>query len=171
MTQKVTIFKNIKETIAPYHVDIDVILNRIKDGSDSKALVQQIRKQKKKAERNEIKKKLPAICFSGIFNKRTDTSIVQHSGFICLDFDGYPNFKTLMQDKESLSNNKYVYAVFISPSGNGLKVLIKIPADAENHTKYFNSLEKYFNSEYFDKTCKNISRVCYESYDPNNFHQ
>ena len=166
MTQKVTIFKNIKETIAPYHVDIDVILNRIKDGSDSKALVQQIRKQKKKAERNEIKKKLPAICFSGIFNKRTDTSIVQHSGFICLDFDGYPNFKTLMQDKESLSNNKYVYAVFISPSGNGLKVLIKIPADAENHTKYFNSLEKYFNSEYFDKTCKNISRVCYESYDP-----
>ena len=108
MTQKVTIFKNIKETIAPYHVDIDVILNRIKDGSDSKALVQQIRKQKKKAERNEIKKKLPAICFSGIFNKRTDTSIVQHSGFICLDFDGYPNFKTLMQDKESLSNNKYV---------------------------------------------------------------
>lgn len=166
MTQKVTIFKNIKETIAPYHVDIDVILNRIKDGSDSKALVQQIRKQKKKAERNEIKKKLPAICFSGIFNKRTDTSIVQHSGFICLDFDGYPNFKTLMQDKESLSNNKFVYAVFISPSGNGLKVLIKIPADAENHTKYFNSLEKYFNSEYFDKTCKNISRVCYESYDP-----
>ena len=45
-------------------------------------------------------------------------------------------------------------------------MLVKIPADAENHTHYFNSLEKYFNSEYFDKTSKNISRVCYESYDP-----
>jgi len=28
------------------------------------------------------------------------------------------------------------------------------------------SLEKYFNSQYFDKTSKNLSRVCYESYDP-----
>jgi len=71
-----------------------------------------------------------------------------------------------MQDKDNLSKNKYVYAVFVSPSGNGLKILIKIPADAENHTKYFNSLEKHFNSEYFDKTSKNISRVCYESFDP-----
>jgi len=59
-----------------------------------------------------------------------------------------------------------VFSVFISPSGNGLKVLVKIPADAENHTNYFNSLEKYFNSPYFDKTCKNVSRVCYESFDP-----
>jgi hypothetical protein len=56
--------------------------------------------------------------------------------------------------------------VFISPSGNGLKVLVKIPADPENHTNYFNSLEKHFNSPYFDKTSKNLSRVCYESYDP-----
>ena len=27
-------------------------------------------------------------------------------------------------------------------------------------------MEEYFQSEYFDKACKNISRVCYESYDP-----
>jgi hypothetical protein len=59
-----------------------------------------------------------------------------------------------------------VYSVFVSPSGNGLKVLVKIPADQDNHINYFNSLEKYFNSPYFDKTSKNISRVCYESYDP-----
>ena len=72
----------------------------------------------------------------------------------------------MKEHKDEIAKDKYVYSVFISPSGNGLKVLIKIPADAENHTKYFNSLEKYFNSEYFDKTCKNISRVCYESYDP-----
>jgi hypothetical protein len=74
--------------------------------------------------------------------------------------------KTYLQDKETLSKNKYVYSVFISPSGNGLKILIKIPADPDNHKNYFNSLEKYFNSPYFDKTSKNISRVCYESYDP-----
>ena len=83
-----------------------------------------------------------------------------------MDFDGYDKTKTLLQDKENLSRNKYVYSVFISPSGDGLKVLVKIPTDPDNHTNYFNSLEKYFNSPFFDKTSKNISRVCYESYDP-----
>ena len=126
MTQQVTIFKNIKETITPYHVGIDTILERIKEGSDSKELVQKIRKEKKKADRNELKKQLPAICFSGTFNKRADNSLILHSGIICLDFDGYPDFKSLMLDKETLSSNKFVYAVFVSPSGNGLKVLVKI---------------------------------------------
>ena len=167
MTQDITIFKDIKDTDTPFHRDVRLILNRIKEGTEStKDLVKRIRLEKRKPERQELKKQLPAICFSGTFNKRTDASLIQHSGLICLDFDGYLKSKELLQDKESLSKNKYVFSVFISPSGNGLKVLVKIPADAENHTNYFNSLEKYFNSPYFDKTSKNISRVCYESYDP-----
>ena len=113
-----------------------------------------------------MKKMLPAICFSGTFNKRNDASLLEHSGIICLDFDGYEKQKDLLSDKESLSKDKYVYSVFISPSGNGLKVLVKIPADPENHINYFNSLQSHFNSPYFDKATKNISRVCYESYDP-----
>jgi hypothetical protein len=129
-------------------------------------LVKKIRLEKNKSERNELKKQLPAICFSGQFTKRADNSLSQHSGLICLDFDGYQKQKELLQDKETISKNKYVYSIFISPSGNGLKVLVKIPEDAENHTNYFNSLDKHFNSAYFDKTSKNISRVCYESYDP-----
>ena len=167
MTHNVTIFQNIRETDTPFFRDVHVILDRIKDGAGAtKELVKKIRLEKRKPERQELKKQLPAICFSGTFNKRTDISLLEHSGLICLDFDGYLKQKELLQDKESLSKNKYVFAVFISPSGNGLKVLVKIPADAESHTLYFNSLEKYFNSPYFDKTSKNISRVCYESYDP-----
>lgn len=165
MIHQVTIFQSIKDTSAPFHRNVGVILERIKSGS-SKELVKKIRAEKRKQERNDLKKLLPAICFSGIFTKRSDASITQHSGLICLDFDGYQNQKTLLQDKENLSKNKYVYSAFISPSGNGLKVLVKIPADQDNHINYFNSLEKHFNSEYFDKTSKNVSRVCYESYDP-----
>jgi hypothetical protein len=167
MTQDITIFKSIRETDTPFHRDVRVILNRIREGSETtKDLVKRIRLEKNKPERQELKKLLPAICFSGTFNKRTDASLIQHSGLICLDFDGYTKNKELLQDKENLTKNKYVFSVFISPSGNGLKVLVKIPADADNHTNYFNSLEKYFNSQYFDKTSKNVSRVCYESYDP-----
>jgi hypothetical protein len=167
MIHNVTIFQNIRDTETPFFRDVHVILERIKDGAGAtKELVKKIRLEKRKPERQELKKALPAICFSGTFNKRTDASLLEHSGLICLDFDGYAKQKELLQDKETLSKNKYVFSVFISPSGNGLKVLVKIPCDAENHTNYFNSLEKYFNSEYFDKTSKNISRVCYESYDP-----
>jgi hypothetical protein len=167
MTQEITIFKSIKDTDTPFHRDVRIILNRIKDGTEAtRDLVKRIRSEKRKPERQELKKLLPAICFSGTFNKRTDASLMQHSGLICLDFDGYTKSKDLLQDKETLSKNKYVFSVFVSPSGNGLKVLVKIPQDADNHTNYFNSLEKYFNSTYFDKTSKNISRVCYESYDP-----
>ena len=165
MTQNITIFKNIRETSTPFYRNIDVVLNRIKEGA-SKELVKKIRQEKDKTHRNEIKKDLPAVCFSGTFNKRNDSSLVEHSGFICLDFDGYKKQKILLGDKESLTKDKYVYSVFISPSGNGLKVLVKIPEDPDNHVNYFNSLEKHFNSQYFDKTCKNLSRVCYESYDP-----
>ena len=167
MVHNVTIFQNIRDTDTPFFRDVHVILDRIKEGAGAtKDLVKRIRLEKSKPERQELKKGLPAICFSGTFNKRTDISLIEHSGLICLDFDGYTKQKELLHDKENLSKNKYVFSVFISPSGNGLKVLVKIPADAENHTMYFNSLEKYFNSSYFDKTSKNLSRVCYESYDP-----
>lgn len=167
MSNIVTIFQSIKDTDTPFFRDVHKILERIKEGhGDTKDLVKKIRNTKDKAERQELKKLLPAICFSGTFNKRADASLVEHSGLVCLDFDGYAKQKELLHDKENLSKNKYVFSVFISPSGNGLKVLVKIPADPENHTHYFNSLEKHFNSPYFDKTSKNLSRVCYESYDP-----
>ena len=164
MPQVVTIFQNIRETETPFFKDVTYILQRIKEGKNQD-LVKKIRAEKDKTKRNELKKNLPAICFSGKFNKRSDSSIVEHSGLICLDFDGYEKKKNLLEDKENFQNNKFVYSVFVSPSGNGLKVLVKIPPKPQNHTKYFNSLKKEFNSSYFDTTSKNVSRVCYESYD------
>ena len=92
--------------------------------------------------------------------------MVEHSGFIGLDFDGYDRQKDMLQDKEQMKKNKFVFSVFVSPSGNGLKVIVKIPPEPHNHTNYFNSLKSYFNSDRFDVSCKNVSRVCYESYDP-----
>ena len=140
------------------------ILDRIKEGKNSE-LVKKIRTEKNKSARNELKKKLPSICFSGVFNKRMDSALVEHSGLICLDFDGYEKKKELAEDRLKFEKNKFVFSVFVSPSGKGLKVLVKIPQDPENHKKYFNALKKHFGSSYFDSTSKNISRVCYESFD------
>ena len=161
----ITIFSNIKSTDTPFFRGIGVVLLRIKNGS-SKDKVEAIRTETDKERRNLLKRDLPSICFSGTFNKREDKAIVEHSGFICLDFDGYETEGDLLDDKSILSADRHSYSVFVSPSGNGLKVIVRIPPDVDNHKNYFNSLEKHFNSKYFDTTSKNISRVCYESYDP-----
>ena len=153
------------DTSTPFHRPVEVILKRIKDGS-SKVLCKKIRTEKDKEARNRLKQELPAICFSGSFNKRADNSIIEHSGLICLDFDNFKKKQDMLSKKEELTKDKYTFSVFVSPSGNGLKVLVKIPAQEEGHKNYFLALEKHYNSPQFDKACKNISRVCYESYDP-----
>lgn len=135
----VTIFRNIKETSTPFYRSVDFILDRIKTGS-SKELVKEIRSQRDKEFRNRLKQNLPAVCFSGMFTKRSDDSITEHSGLICLDFDGYKTKKDMIEEKERISKNKYTMSVFVSPSGLGLKVLVKIPQEPENHKAYFLSL-------------------------------
>ena len=161
----ITYFKTINETSTPFHVDVSIAIDRIKNGK-SKELVEDVRKETDKSARNEKKKKLPAICFSGTFSKRADNAIIEHSGIICIDFDGFRDNQHLFQKREELIADKYSYCVFTSPSGDGIKVLVRIPKDPMNHKKYFNALKKYYDCDEFDVTCKNISRVCYESYDP-----
>lgn len=157
----VTVFKNIREVNRPFHRDVHVIFERIKNGS-SKDLINQIRNGDA-----DLKNTLPAICFSGTFNKRNASGIIEHSGLICLDFDKYPNKETLKNDRDKLIKDKYTFALFTSPSGNGLKVIVKIPKEIENHRFYFDALENYYKSDYFDKSTKDLARVCYESYDKN----
>ena len=160
----VTIFKNIRETSTPFFRDVSFVFERIASEKYGD-LIKQIRKEQDKTQRNELKKGLPAICFSGTFSKRADDAIQEHSGLICLDFDGYKKKKDMLAAKQEMTKDPYVMAVFISPSGNGLKVIVKIPQDADNHKRYFGGLQDHFDSEYFDVTSKNISRVCYESAD------
>jgi hypothetical protein len=109
---------------------------------------------------------LPCILFSGEFSYRNAKSLIQHSGFICLDFDKFPDSDTLLTWKDTLEGDEFTYAVFISPSGNGLKCIIRIPPIKENHKAYFDALREYYSTPYFDKKCSDLSRICFESYDP-----
>jgi len=89
---EITIFKDIKNTDQPFYREVEVTLERIEKGNSAET-VKNIRAEKDKDKRNELKKLLPAICFSGKFNKRNDKSLLEHSGLICLDFDGYKTNK------------------------------------------------------------------------------
>lgn len=155
----ITIFKNIfsKE---PHYISIDEALNRICQGK-SKIQVEEIRNQIDKEKSNKLKANLPSICFSGKFGKnRKDEEIIKHSGFVVLDFD---NVYNLREKQTDIINHDFVYACWISPSGNGLKALVKI-ADGSKHREHFASLQEIFPD--IDKSGINPSRVCYESYDP-----
>lgn len=162
---EITIFKNIFTITQPHHCDVSVAFGRIRTGS-SKDLVKAIRQATSKPEQDRMKEKLPSICFSGKFNRRDDEELTEHSGLICLDFDKYDSSGQMQQDKQKFSADPYVMSVFISPRGNGLKVVVKIPRDPEKHKNYFYALKKHFSNPRWDDTSCNISRVCYESYDP-----
>ena len=156
---QVTIFKNIfsKE---PHFITVDKALERIKLGA-SKALVLDIRLALDKEKANKLKLNLPSICFSGKFGSdRKDEQLVQHSGFIVLDFDDISD----LRDKQTeIIQKDFVYACWVSPSGNGLKALVKI-ADGKKHREHFQSLQEVFPE--IDRSGINVSRVCYESFDP-----
>jgi hypothetical protein len=154
-----TIFKNIfsKE---PHFITIEKALERIKSGS-SKELVIEIRNTLDKEKANKIKLNLPSVCFSGKFgNDRKDEQLIEHSGFIVLDFD---DISELRDKQTDIISHDFVYACWVSPSGNGLKALVKI-ADGSKHREHFQSLQEVFPE--IDRSGINVSRVCYESFDP-----
>lgn len=160
----VTVFNNIKDVENPFFREVDDVLQDIKTGSNKKS-IESIRSEKDKDKRNLLKQKLKSICFSGKFSRRAAKNCVEHSGFACLDFDDVDEPSVL---RDSLQDNEYIYSAFISPSGNGVKALFKIPPNIKDHKKYYEAICETFDSNLDSKT-KDIARVCYESYDPNLF--
>ena len=159
----ITVFKDLfKTNDVPYIVPLDKVLNRIRVGKSSE-VIDQVRKGNK-----DLKKKLPAILFSGEFEKREDNGLKKHSGLICLDYDKFKNEDQLNKQWETLTKNKHVVCCFISPSGNGIKAVIRVPeCDSKTHYKIFQEFNNIYPSDFFDFQCSNVSRVCFESYDPN----
>lgn len=170
MQAQVTVFKSINSHVPQYY-EVNEVLDRIKRGIN-KGLIDQIRNEPNKDKRNTLKKSLLWICFSGKFKTRHNDDLLKHSGLICLDFDNFPNIQTIATWKGKIKSDKFTYAIFVSPSGNGLKVLVKIPEckDNDEHNLRFDALTEYWkHCIYFDKNVKGVSRVCYESYDNNLF--
>lgn len=161
---KVSIFKNIKETTNPFNRDVYFALNRIKNGN-SKKQVDLIRTKETKAEKDELKLLLPTVCFNGTFKTRSAVNLIELSGLIICDFDKFDSMDQAVIFRDSISSDSYVFSAWISPSGTGVKVLVKIPKD-DNHKGRFESLGKYFNHPNWDQNNIGVSRGCQESYDP-----
>ncbi len=160
----VTIFKNIFDKDNPVYVPVERVLSSIKKGQYH-AKIHQIRQEEDKAAKSRLKGSLVSVCFSGKFSKRYDANLIEHSGIVVLDFD---HLEDVEQTKAEIIKDPFTFAAFISPSGDGLKVLVKIPPKKEDHEAHYLALmDKYPE---LDATSKNLSRVCYVSFDPELYH-
>lgn len=145
------------------------ILHKIKNGEWEKQ-VTNIRKYISEGDDNkasDVKKSLPAFTVSATFkdNKRKKEHIDTYTGLLHLDYDKIGNVQEL---KSRVMGIPYTYAVFISPSGRGLKVFVKSDNDLYSHTNAFNKLREYYDSIVgieSDKAIKDITRLCFVSYD------
>ena len=151
-------------------ISIELLLDLVHTGTGFKNKIIELRQVNEKNKKNEIKKQLPAVTISGLFeNNRKFENLVSYSGFIQIDFD---NVVDIIQSKKALQNDEFTFAVFISPSGKGLKLLVKVPLDKTKHLQSFKELEKYYKINYdlvVDKQCKDIARLMFLSWDENIF--
>jgi predicted P-loop ATPase len=152
------------------NITLKEILDLIKAGNGCKETILKLRQEPNKTKQQELKKTLPAVTISGLFKQnRKIESLLKHSGFICLDFDNISNIESV---KILLEKDEYTYALFISPSGTGLKMIVRIPNNPAYHKIYFNELKTYYSDKYklkVDIQCNDISRLMFLSWDVNLF--
>lgn len=85
-----------------------------------------------------------------------------------LDFDHLGD--RLESFRKRITADKYTRAAFVSPSGDGLKLVVRIPAVAATHKLSCKALFDYYKDEALDPF-EDVSRACFESYDPDIFVQ
>lgn len=166
---KSTIFKNFNEVTE--QKDILKILSDIKTGVYQNAITY-LRKSladDKKEAAERAKKSLPAFTPSATFNGgRKMEFLTNYNALMVLDIDKLEKEK-LQQCKTKIRMDDFVFASFVSPSGNGLKIFVKVSTDKEQHKETFLKLQRYFEELLeveIDKSGKDITRLCFFSSDP-----
>ena len=169
MEYKISYFKSIADK-SPSEISILELLEAIKTGK-FKGKIDKLRKEAISGKRDLIKRSLPAVTISGIFkNGHKAENLVSHSGLIQIDLD---KVKDLPKIIETLKNDKYTFACFTSPSGNGIKVIVKIQTGISLHIQQFKDLEHYYLKTYslkIDQQCKDVTRLMFVSFDENLSH-
>ncbi len=120
---------------------------------------------------SRLKQGLPAVTISGTFSEREKGGLLEHSGLLVLDFDNMAP-ESLPDLKTRLAADSHVQAMFVSPSGNGLKVVVRIPAEPAKHRASFLTAATYFKTSHgidADASGKDVTRLCFLSYDPDAF--
>lgn len=166
--QTVSIFKHFKEVVED--IDIMDVLSRIREPQNVK-FFETVREMYSKGETDDYaktKKNMTAFTVTGTFKGgRKAELMTSYSRLIILDFDKLGD--TLEDVKNAIVADSHTYACFISPSGNGLKVIVQVATDQEQHADIFNVVADYYGAltgVAVDTSGRDITRLCFVSYDP-----
>jgi len=147
--------------------DVDIEIDNFLEGVRSgrwQDIALEVRNAPIKEIKDLIKKKAPLVTISGSFSERKADALRKHSNFIAIDID---NLDDPAATKKRIGADPYIYAAFISISGQGLCLVIKI--DGTRHLDAFNAIAAYLYNEYqliVDQSGKDVSRARFVSYDP-----
>jgi hypothetical protein len=166
----VSVFRSATDAKPMQSESIEAVLAGIRDGRWEKP-VQRVREtlaRDGEEAYKKAKKSLAALTFAGEFFKRANGALGKHSGYICLDID---DVEDLDEVRKRVWADPYTVWVFVSPSGAGLKVGLKIPEakNAEEHRGYFEAIDAYYRDVLgvtLDHAGKDVARLCFVSWDP-----
>ena len=159
-------------------IDLQEFLDTVKAPPDALAQkIHAIRTEQDADKRGDIKETLPAVTISANFpDKRHAKSAHTVTGLIQIDIDKCADPFEL---KTQISADPHTLACFISPSGNGVKAIVRTDASANDadgqtyklneHKSIFTKVQRYYTQHFnveIDKQCSDISRLMYYSHDP-----
>ncbi|WP_286496863.1 VapE domain-containing protein [Empedobacter sp. 189-2] len=172
MNIKFTLFQNFNEVINT--VPIEQIVTEIKEGT-YKSQILYLRKsleQGKMEPYEKAKKSLLAFTPSATFKGGRKLDYLQYyNQIIVLDIDKVEKNK-LAEIKLKATELSTTFVAFISPSNNGLKLFIKVSTNQDEHKNTYNIVKEFYEKELeieIDKSGKDITRLCFYSYDPEIF--
>ena len=152
----------------------EVIIDIIRTGDYGVAdKINGIRNAANKEQRDELKKHLFVITWQGVFSHKNNNGCVSLSSHVCIDID-HQTVSDLQNIKQTISGWTCVLAFFMSPSGDGLKVIIRTDNYSIDHYgNCYRQVEKLFTDAFGiqpDNRCEDLSHPCYISYDPNIYY-
>lgn len=120
-----------------------------------------------------VKEQLPAICFGRFSDSVINANYTPNSSILFNgDIDGLTEEKA-ERVKDLISSHHSTVYCFISPSGLGVKFGINVdPIKDDAHYKQLFAYMKVWvkdeidNSIILDENCKDVRRLCFQSYDP-----
>ena len=164
----VSIFKNFNEVVQ--NSKVVEVLDDIKTGKYIN-VIRYLRKslaESKMEAYERAKKSLPAFTPSASFKGgRKLEFVATYTQIVVLDIDKLTK-EQLTNAKALAQETPYTYSAFISPSGNGLKIFVRVNSSQENHKEAFITLQKFYEeflSLPIDKSGKDVTRLCFVSYD------
>ena len=120
-----------------------------------------------KPAREQMKRNLPAAMLSGTTqggHKAAD--LLEHSGLLQIDLDHVGDAAAL---RNQIVKDRHILAAWISPSGDGVKAIMRIPPDIARHKDAFLAAADHMYRTYslkIDPSCSDVSRLCFVSFDP-----